>query len=232
MNEFWQPGLAWLYHITRPKTTCQYDLDSRYGSGLACFFHTQLAQAPKDDGDSPFTILISFWKRINAMLPNDVPNKDPMKPIPFVNKKACKSKAPKNTVCFRATKKPSPYLICGVHGLFCQSRARRRIPAEVEQHAILLREVDELPGLRMPKGQLPRCPEGDANGAVLSCGPLLIEGRLDMANHRFFRLSERSEIKMARWGDLTITFLILRSERKHVPASHKWNSSQQHGIPI
>mmetsp|Transcript_51658 Transcript_51658/g.112556 ORF Transcript_51658/g.112556 Transcript_51658/m.112556 type:complete len:408 (-) Transcript_51658:467-1690(-) len=50
-----------------------------------------------------------------------------------------------------------------------------RITAEVEQHSILLRNVDQLSCLGMTECQFARSTEGDANGAVLVGSPLLIE---------------------------------------------------------
>ena len=54
-------------------------------------------------------------------------------------------------------------------------QGRHRITAEVEQHSILLRNVDQLSCLGMTECQFARSTEGDANGAVLVGSPLLIE---------------------------------------------------------
>mmetsp|Transcript_87648 Transcript_87648/g.245343 ORF Transcript_87648/g.245343 Transcript_87648/m.245343 type:complete len:286 (+) Transcript_87648:122-979(+) len=52
-----------------------------------------------------------------------------------------------------------------------------RVPAEVEEHAVPLREVDELAGLRMAEGQLSGCAERDADGAILVVRALGVERR-------------------------------------------------------
>ena len=63
------------------------------------------------------------------------------------------------------------------------SYSESRISSKVEEHAILLRHINQLTRLRMTEGQLSCGPKGDADGAVLIRRPLLIEGSLSYMSH-------------------------------------------------
>jgi len=99
-----------------PAVVCQHGRRSG-------FVHCRLAQAPSDDRNPTPAILFMLWKRVDAMLPDDV-----------------------------------------------------GISSEVEQHAILLWEVDQFARFGVPEGELACCAEGDAHGAVLLSSTLLVEG--------------------------------------------------------
>ena len=110
--------------------------------------------------------------------------------------------------------------------------SKHRISTKVEQHAIFLRNIEQLSRLRMTKCQFARSTKGDTNGAVLIGSPLFVKCCLAVGsagatvnNHRDLWLGFLTEGNKFTHSPQTtlvckILFASFMIKRRHEPNSN------------